>query len=373
MKTARVGQENQASKQYSYHRPSVIKRRIVMQRNRTTGLIKFRLLPMIFGLAVGVRAFGDAAGEADEILNRSGVKGGLIVHIGCGEGKLAAELCRTDAFLVHGLDENLENVRQARTYLAEKGIYGKASVEHITGGELPYIDNLVNLIVVDTRFEMRDAGSEMLRVLTPRGVAIVREKGNEAWLSRIPHPVSRIGDGFVMFAKPPRAEMDEWSHYLYDARGNPVSRDTLIRPPLGHLQWVGGPRWARHHDHMSSVSACVSAAGRVFYILDEGLRASIITPPAWKLVARDAFNGLVLWKRDIRHWYSLKRRLKSGPAHLPRRLVAAGDRVYVTLGMTEPVSCLDAATGETIRIYEGTARRKSSTATQHCSLSSMRR
>ncbi|GAF98595.1 unnamed protein product, partial [marine sediment metagenome] len=45
--------------------------------------------------------------------------------------------------------------------------------------------------------------------------------------------------------------------------------------------------------------------------------------------------------------------LKSGPAKLPRRLVAVGDRVYVTLGYEEPISILDAATGKTLQVLDG--------------------
>ena len=46
--------------------------------------------------------------------------------------------------------------------------------------------------------------------------------------------------------------------------------------------------------------------------------------------------------------------LKSGPQSLTRRLVAVGDRVYVTLGADAAVSALDAATGETVRTYAET-------------------
>ena len=162
------------------------------------------------------------------------------------------------------------------------------------------------------------------------------------------------GKTWTKTVKPRPAEMDEWTHYLYDASGNPVSHDLLVAPP-GRLQWVGSPRWARHHDHMASMSALVSASGRIFYIIDEGPKASILLPPKWFLVARDAFSGVVLWKRPIRSWYVHLWPLKSGPAHLPRRLVAVGDRVYVTLGLDAPVSELDAATGRTIRSYEATA------------------
>lgn len=105
---------------------------------------------------------------------------------------------------------------------------------------------------------------------------------------------------------------------------------------------------------MSSVSAVVSANGRLFYIFDEATRASILTPPKWRLIARDAFNGKLLWKRKIELWHPHLWRLKSGPQLLARRLVAVGDRVYITLGIDAPLSALDAATGKTIRTYEGT-------------------
>jgi outer membrane protein assembly factor BamB len=103
------------------------------------------------------------------------------------------------------------------------------------------------------------------------------------------------------------------------------------------------------------VSACVSARGRVFYIADEGPVASVALPPQWKLVARDAFNGTLLWKRPIKSWEGHLRNFRSGPADLARRLVAEGETVYVTLGYGEPVVALDAATGKTIREYPQTA------------------
>ncbi|MHC4745381.1 MAG: outer membrane protein assembly factor BamB family protein, partial [Planctomycetota bacterium] len=56
----------------------------------------------------------------------------------------------------------------------------------------------------------------------------------------------------------------------------------------------------------------------------------------------------------IEKWHTHLWPLKSGPAQLPRRLVAIGDRVYVTIGIDAPVSELDAATGETVKTYPQT-------------------
>ena len=117
---------------------------------------------------------------------------------------------------------------------------------------------------------------------------------------------------------------------------------------------MAGPGWARSHDHLASVSAAVCCRGRIFYIVDEGPIAAVVLQPNWYLVARDAFSGVFLWKRPIPEWQWHLRGFRSGPSDLARRLVAAGDRVYVTLDIAGPLSALDAATGKIVKTYEQT-------------------
>lgn len=84
----------------------------------------------------------------------------------------------------------------------------------------------------------------------------------------------------------------------------------------------------------------------MFYIVDETPRADIRLQSHWFLVARDAFNGVILWKKPLDSWADQLRRFRSGPPHLPFRLVADEQRVFVTLGIRAPVTVLDAATGQ---------------------------
>jgi len=298
-------------------------------------------------------ARASAAKKAESILEAAGVQGGLVVHIGCGDGSLTAAFRANDSYLVHGLDVDPTNVSKAREHVRSLGLSGKVTFARSADERLPYIDNLVNLVVADTRCEMRDAGNEIMRILAPRGVAVVREKGNEAWLSRIPHPVSCIGDGFAMFAKPISADIDQWTHYLHGPDNNAVAHDSVVSSPY-HVQWVGEPKWARHHNHLSSTSAMVTANGRLFAIVDEAPTASINLPSKWFLIARDAYNGVVLWKKPVGPWEGHLRPFRSGPAELSRRLVAVDDRAYVTLGYGKPLTALDAATGEIVRTYDDT-------------------
>jgi len=272
---------------------------------------------------------------ANQILEESGIQGGLIVHLGCEDKSFTAALRAGDSYIVQGLMRNAEAVPGIREYFRDRGLDGKVTAVSWAGEHLPYIDNLVNLIVVEEYQEVSE--EEVMRVLAPGGVACVKKSG-----------------GWETWVKPRPEEIDDWTHYLYDPSNNAVSRDEVVGPPR-HMQWTGGPRWSRHHDHMASMSAMVSANGRVFYIMDEGPKSSIQLPPHWIMTARDAFNGTILWQQDIEEWwYPHLWPLKSGPSQLTRRMVAMEDRLYVTPGINEPVSALDAATGDVIRTYKGT-------------------
>ena len=240
------------------------------------------------GYLISLLVLGGVAAElradsAEAILQATGVRGGLVVHFGCGDGKLTAALHAGDAYLVHGLDADAANVEKARAHIRSLGLYGPVSADQLTGDRLPYIENLVNLVVAEDLGKVPMA--EVLRVLAPLGVAYV--KGTDGrWTKTV---------------KPRPKEIDEWTHYLHDASNNAVAHDSVVGPPR-QLQWVGDPKWARHHDHMGSLSALVSAGGRLFYIIDEGPKETILLPPLWSLVARDAFSGVVLWKRPIATW-----------------------------------------------------------------------
>jgi len=287
------------------------------------------VLLVVLLLAVPVQA---AEPTAKAILAKTGTTGGVIVHAGCGRGKLTAQFAGPNT-VVQGLDTDAGKVAEARTVLRTKG-YGRASAAVFDGRHLPYAENVVNLVVVSDAFDVENA--EILRVLVPGGTAYIRE----------PNQWRKI-------VKPRPAEMDEWTHYLYDASNNAVSKDRLVGPP-GGLQWVAAPKFSRSHEQLASVSGVVSAGGRLFSIEDHGPIESVAFPPKWRLVARDAFNGITLWQREVGPWEWHLHLFRSGPFHLARRLVAVGERVYVTLGLGRPVEMLDAATGKTLKTFSGT-------------------
>lgn len=296
------------------------------------------LLSAFLTLASGVSFFSSAADTPSEtakkILEDSGVKGGFIVHIGCGDGSLTSELKGSESYLVHGIDIDPAGIKITREKLYQSGGYGEVSVDTWNGKDLPYAEGSVNLVVVDEGASVPE--KEINRILAPLGVAMRKD-----------------GDTWKKTEKAWPDSIDEWTHYYYDANGNAASKDAEVGPPK-RLQWLGSPRWARHHDRMASMSAQVTSHGRLFYIMDEGSRVSILLPSKFQIIARDAFNGTILWKKPIEEWSTNMWPLKTGPTSLTRRLVADGERIFVTMGITAPVSMLDAATGEVLRTFEGT-------------------
>ncbi|HUT32131.1 MAG TPA: PQQ-binding-like beta-propeller repeat protein [Planctomycetota bacterium] len=279
--------------------------------------------------------------QAEQVLAATGVRGGLVVHLGCSDGRLTAALRAGDGYVVHGLDTDAAKVATARKHIQSLGLYGPVSVDLLRGSRLPYVENLVNLVVAEDPGDVPMA--EVLRVLAPNGVAYVKSGGK--WIKTV---------------KPRPADIDEWSHFLHDASGNAVANDRQIGPPKC-LRWVAGPPWCRSHEFPSSVNAVVAAGGRIFTIFDEapsGVYRKL--PQRCSLIARDAANGVLLWKVPMQQWQPEFGTGTGGrwAIHhtIPRRLVAEGDHVYVTLRFLDsPVSVLDAATGKVLaEAIEGT-------------------
>lgn len=306
---------------------------------------------MLAGLTAMLVASVAARIQADDIIDASGIAGGLVVHVGSGGGQLTASFCRNDSFIVHGLDTDTAAVESARKHAATLRLDGRVAFGSFDGKNLPYIDNLVNLIVVSDSV-VQLSGQEILRVLAPRGTALVAD-------TRLvppgikPQSLTIAGTAFQLFRKPVPAEIDEWTHYLHGPDNNAVALDTVVGPPR-HVQWVGGPSWTRNHHKLNSISSVVTSKGRLFFIVDEATAADLSVPGKWSLVARDAFNGVDLWKKPMQSWAWHGRGFRSGPAQVTRLLVASGDRVYLPLGLSSEVSELDAVTGETLKTYADT-------------------
>jgi len=304
-----------------------------------------------------------AAAQAERIVRATGVRAGLCVHAGCGDGRLAAALAARGRMLVHGLALDERSLVAARASAESSGVYGKVCVERLGLAELPYPDNSVNLVIADDLPRALAAKldlADVLRVLAPGGAAwlggpagpaALDQAGLKAALERAGvtgYELVRDAGVWARLRKPRPQGMDDWSHHQHGPGGSRVSRDLLAGPPR-RLKWIDEPAMYMHH--YSGPEGWVSAGGRVYYVYDER-HPRLTGPRRLNLVARDAYNGVVLWRKPV----PVPERLpRNRPVFLTEAMVAGPDRLIAPVGVGRSLVALAGDTGKELLDYKTVA------------------
>ncbi len=282
----------------------------------------------------------------NEAIKVTGIDAGIVVHLGSSDGALEAELASGGRMLVHGLALDNAAALRARATIASRGLYGLASIEQVTTlDRLPYADNQIDLLIADlnaitnTAFNQAElakgapAQTEILRVLRPKGVALLRRDGD-----------------WKRTEKPQPAGLGEWTHFDGPVGGGFASSDKTVQPP-NQIQWVASDVrvewWGKGYNPATySPGPGIRVAGRrTFYWGQETERLiGDKKQPANQLVARGASNGIRLWtlKTDT---------TSNSSSNLPRSLFAADEsRVYTRMPadgkQPQRLAIIDAATGK---------------------------
>ena len=254
-----------------------------------------------------------------------GARGGVCVIIGLADDTQLAEiLLASGPWVIHLLDTRLTEVEEARNYLHKHGLYGRIVVEHWNKNILPYADNMVNLIIGHAD-EITVDPEELLRVLAPHGKAFISD-----------------GDNLEIVDKPRPSEMGDWTHPWQDADGSLASSDRSLEVP-NTFQWLAGPSFPLA-ERKNSAGVILSSGGRVFYIT-QNVPENIGGDDQNYLVARDAFNGVVLWSVP---W---KGPISQGHQDGYHEAIVVGeDRIY---GAREgEIAVFDAASGSVLKVFK---------------------
>lgn len=293
-------------------------------------------------LVVGALLFGGhtrpAIAQSVQAIRAAKITGGLIAQVGSDSLELKELGERVHVRL---LLPDAAAVAKAQAAIDAAGLPGRFTVAEWAGGALPFADRVLNALVVARDGLVNEAESQ--RVLAPRGLRIT-----PAGSKTMPVP----------------ATIDDWTHYFHNASGNAVSKDTEVAPPRS-FRWWAPPLHLRSHNYGASFTGLVSANGRVFHLLDEGtyLFDKGGASERWALIARDAFNGALLWRLPLTGYgqpffedtagQAVNDFIWRSPLSLNRRVVAQGDKVYAALHYRQgPLSVLDAGTGKTMHAVD---------------------
>lgn len=245
---------------------------------------------------------------------------GLCVLVGIDESTLEA-LKAADGLLVHCLDSSEEQVAKLKSRLREFGDH-RIVVEHWTSSTLPHASSLANMVVVGKSGSV--TSEEVQRVLCPRGISLTWQKA-----------------AFLKSVKPTQTGTDEWTHQWHGTDGSLTTEDKQVDVPTG-LQWLSGPLFAMA-GRKSSTQTLVSSGGVNFYVT-QNVIDNVGKPKEEMrqfLVARDAYNGIEIWKR---HWDGP---FVTGNGETNARMIASPNLLWAVTA-NDTVSCFDPKTGDVL-------------------------
>ena len=275
---------------------------------------------MLAGLiAANVNSFGAARSSgstngqnlAAQLIEQGGLNRGLCVYMG-EHLNTALEIAQASELLVHVRDPQYAAVNQLRTRAAQAGLgINRIAVEQGATDRLPYAENLVDLIVANG-VQQSAQPAEVLRALRPGGIALIRQPQQgedelrswqqaataagaqhiQAWKSG--------GTTWIRFTKPTPKGIDEWTHWEHGPDNNPVSTDSQIKAPY-MTQFMARPFY------IGMPAITTAAGGRTFLAIGHIAHHQREWNTLNKLIARNGYNGTVLWEQDLPDGYLVHR------------------------------------------------------------------
>ena len=295
---------------------SALIRQFLRKRNAHCGFVWWTILaffgsvPTSFVVQVAgaaeTRASSIAQG-ADPLLSRLGVVRGLCVVLEDARCTVALKLARETELTLYVQLPRAADLDSARRVVDAAGFYGQRI--YLEAGPLTRLylaDNLADALVAVGEAESMIPEAEALRVLHPRGKALLGSRD---------------------LTKPFLPGVDDWSHPYHGPDNNPASQARVAKGPY-LTQFLADPRYA------PLPQAAVASAGRVFKLFGHIAFKEREEPWLNTLAAFDGFNGTFLWRRPI----------PSGLMVHRSTLIATSTTVY--FGDDRSCKIIDAATGE---------------------------
>lgn len=271
---------------------------------------------------------------AEQAIAAAGVKAGYCLVLDAATGQLAWEIARRSDFRVICRENDPDKVQAMRAAFQQAGLYGRRIEVHQGGSEsLPYPRYFANLIVSQAAVSggKLPSAEAVLRALRPcGGVVSIAAAGAADKLGKWgqPLPQWQIAQGEVphgVARRGPLAGSGQWSHF-YGEPGNTACSNDEMKPGAMELQWFGRPGPNGMVDRHKKGPAPLVVNGRLFV---GGFN---------RLSAVDAYNGFVLWEKEIADSVRVAAFKDSSSIAATDRevLVAAGEKCLV----------LDAQTGQ---------------------------
>ena len=307
--------------------------------------------PTIHAMQAAETAPADQSTDlARAILSAAQVTDGYCLLWGLGGGTLADDLARQSELHVIAVDPDAGKVAAARRRLDAAGLYG-ARVAVIEGDPFsvnlpPYVASLIVLQEPEASSIASDAArmQKLFHPLRPYGgvaCLCIPETVHSRFAATIREAAlpnaqaSRTGELTLLTRAGALPGSDDWTHQYGDPASTCVSKDELVKAPLG-LLWFGGSSNASilpRHGHGPSEHVI---GGRLFIEGPDSIRAM------------DVYTGRVLWERELAEIGEAYDNTSHQPGAnaIGSNYASAEDAIYVAYG--DRCLRVDPATGETM-------------------------
>jgi outer membrane protein assembly factor BamB len=301
---------------------------------------------------VSTPALSEWADRVADWLGRSDDTGGYCLVVGAASAAIVDEIVRQSEMHVLVLDTSKSRIDSLRQRYDALGLYG-TRVSALAGDPTtvnlpPYVMSLVVCESHDDWTENLAWIDRIHRCLRPYGGRAVfggdsdsaSQLQNRIKQSQLAQAeLQQLGSLAVLVRGGALPGAADWTHEYGDSANSLMSRDELVKAPLGVL-WFGGPAAASElffNRHFWPPSLTVNR-GRMFFQGPE------------VFVAVDIYTGRILWKKELPEGISPGRRGNFfEKVRVGFHFLAADDAVYLSDG--HKCEKLDPATGETQKTF----------------------
>ncbi|HUG70324.1 MAG TPA: PQQ-binding-like beta-propeller repeat protein, partial [Pirellulaceae bacterium] len=261
---------------------------------------------------------GDRSSESPFVTQQAGVTRGLVAILGA-DWRLTSDLVANTELLAYVREPNADAADAFRAELRDSGLgIDRVVIEQGSLEKLPFADNMIDIVITPNSVQGELAKlsvEEVIRVLRPEGTALLQpfaasDSANPDF-SKLTQQVRAVGGigiqqvkspprTWLVAKKPPLAGADDWSHWEHGPDNNPVSSDSAIKAPymtqfMAHPMYIGMP------------SVTTAAGGRTFLAIGHISHHPREWNSLYKLIARNGYNGIVLWERNLPEGYLVHR------------------------------------------------------------------
>ncbi len=239
--------------------------------------------------------------KARDLLSRAGVRAGYCIAWGVGSGRLITELIHQSHLHIIAVEPDADKAEAFRVEMSKAGFYGDRVAVVLASPETVQLPQYLAELMVSE--DLGSAGVVVGAGFLGKAFASLRPYGGAAFLplgaedqAQFTHlvgaenlanaKVRTAGEWMVLSREGPLPGAADWTHEHADAANTRVSRDQIVRAPLGML-WFGGPSHdgiLPRHGHGPQPQI---VGGRLFIEGVDFLRAV------------DVYTGRLLWESSL--------------------------------------------------------------------------